>query len=132
MEGLHDILVADDDDELRRLVTGALRRRGFRVASVRDGQALVEYVQRSMQADRAPDLVVTDVQMPGLDGLSAVARVREALPHLPVVVVTAYGDAATRRRVDDLQRARILDKPFSLRLLHEQVEEMLPRASAAE
>ncbi len=127
----HDIVLAEDDDELRPLVASSLRRRGFTVCCVDDGESLVAHVRRRAERGEAPDLIVTDVNMPGIDGIEAVGILRDWLPHLPVVVVTAYGDAAIRRRVNALDHAHILDKPFHMRHLHEKVDALLPRMGLA-
>jgi two-component system, NtrC family, nitrogen regulation response regulator NtrX len=78
------ILVVDDEPALRDLVTELLEDEGYTVRSAPDGLAALETV-----AHDAPDLVLTDLYMPGLDGLGLVARLRSEWPGLPIVVLSA-------------------------------------------
>lgn len=100
------ILIADDDLEMRRMLTQLARLRGHQVVAVADGDALVH------QALQAPfDVLVTDVRMPRRTGLDALSEVRRTLPDLPAIVITAFGDHAVHRRAQRLG-ARSIDKPF--------------------
>lgn len=126
---MRHIVVADDDDELRRLVSAALRRRGYIVASVRDGASLVSHVRECKERGRTPNLIVTDVQMPGIDGLEALQKVREMGVHVPAVVVTAYGTRAVRNRAAAIGNTTLLDKPFTLHRLHDQLLRQLGDAA---
>jgi len=102
------VLIAEDTPPVRRLLTDVLAADGIEVTAVADGRAaLAAYpVVR-------PDLVLTDIEMPLLDGLALVRELRERGETVPVVVVTGRDDAATRRAVADTG-ARFLLKPFGL------------------
>ena len=78
------ILVVDDEPAIRDLVSVLLEDAGYTVCSAPDGLAAVEAVARD-----SPDLVITDLYMPGLDGLGLIARLRSERPHLPIVVLSA-------------------------------------------
>jgi CheY-like chemotaxis protein len=82
------ILVVDDFDDTRLLLRTWLERRGFRVIEAEDG---VEAIQRA-KTD-LPDLIIMDMEMPQLDGLSATRRIRQInnLLRVPIVAVSAYG-----------------------------------------
>ena len=82
------ILVVDDFDDTRLLLRTWLERRGFRVIEAEDG---VEAVKRA--ASESPDLIIMDMEMPHLDGLSATRRIRQVnnLGRVPIVAVSAYG-----------------------------------------
>lgn len=80
------ILVVDDDANARIALVELLKDEGFRVAAASDG-----YKALGKAADWPPDLLLTDLQMPGLDGLQLMRKLRESDPQLPVVVMTAYG-----------------------------------------
>jgi CheY-like chemotaxis protein len=82
------ILVVDDFDDTRLLLRTWLERKGFRVIEAQDGEQAVMAAQNSH-----PDLIIMDVEMPGLDGLSATRQIREleALNRVPIVAVSAYG-----------------------------------------
>jgi CheY-like chemotaxis protein len=82
------VLVVDDFDDTRLLLRTWLERRGFRVVEAADG------VQAITQAEtESPDLIIMDIQMPQLDGLSATRRIRgvKSLNSIPIVAVSAYG-----------------------------------------
>ena len=82
------ILVVDDFDDTRLLLRTWLRKKGYRIVEAANGNEAVS------QADaHKPDLIIMDMEMPGLDGLSATRKIR-ALPHArdtPIVAVSAYG-----------------------------------------
>jgi two-component system, cell cycle response regulator DivK len=79
------VLVVDDFDDTRLLLRTWFERRGFRVIEAENG---VEAINRA--ETESPDLIIMDVQMPQLDGLSATRRIRE-LGSVPIVAVSAYG-----------------------------------------
>lgn len=82
------ILVVDDFDDTRLLLRTWLERRGFRVVEAADGLQAVDQAEIE-----SPDLIIMDMQMPQLDGLSATRRIRnlKALHSVPIVAVSAYG-----------------------------------------
>ena len=79
------VLVVDDFDDTRLLLRTWFERRGFRVIEAENG---IEAINRA--ETESPDLIIMDVQMPQLDGLSATRRIRE-LGSVPIVAVSAYG-----------------------------------------
>lgn len=80
------VLVVDDDDEVRTLLVRSLRRRGYHVEEAADG---IEGLGRVEKAP--PDVVVTDMAMPRLDGLGLLKSLKEKHPDLPVIVLTGHG-----------------------------------------
>ena len=78
------ILVVDDEPAIRDLVSVLLEDEGYTVRTASDGLAAVEAVARE-----SPDLVITDLYMPRLDGLGLIARLRLTWPRLPIVVLSA-------------------------------------------
>ncbi|HEX2436659.1 MAG TPA: sigma-54 dependent transcriptional regulator [Methylomirabilota bacterium] len=103
------ILIADDEDSLRWVLEKGLRQAGYEVTTVRDGAAAVRAVETGTF-----DLVFLDVRMPGLDGLAALARIRELRADACVVVMTAHGTMETA--IQAMQRGAYdyLTKPFDL------------------
>jgi CheY-like chemotaxis protein len=103
------LLLADDNAVMRLLLVGALRRARFGVAEAVDGLDLRD---RVLGGADLPDVVITDVRMPRLSGLDAVAAIRERHATLPVIVITAFGDPETHEIAAGFGACRVLDKPF--------------------
>lgn len=90
------VLVADDYEPIRRRVTALLRAEFTVVGAVTDGAQLVE-----AEAELRPDLVVLDLNMPGMSGLEATARIRGRGSRVPIVCLTAYGEPDIRQAALD-------------------------------
>ncbi|MGH7387945.1 MAG: sigma-54-dependent transcriptional regulator [Candidatus Rokuibacteriota bacterium] len=103
------ILVADDEDSLRWVLEKGLRGAGYEVISVEDGEAAMRAVEREPF-----DLVLLDVRMPGLDGLTVLERLRELRPDTYVVVMTAHGTMETAIKAMQRGAYDYLAKPFDL------------------
>ena len=102
-----EVLVVDDDAAVRELLAKALTGAGYQVDVAVDGpSALVRL------GERAYDLMITDLKMPGLDGLSVIRQARRTYPSLPVIVITGYSSEATAIEAIDLGVAGYLTKPF--------------------
>jgi two-component system response regulator HydG len=84
------ILVVDDEASARSGMERLLRQEGYTVDTAEDGRAAL-----ASAADRPPDLVITDLKMPEMDGVELVTRLHEQDPDLPVIVATAFGDVAS-------------------------------------
>ena len=105
----HRVVVVDDDKEIQEIVTFVLSRNGFDVAVASNGQQLQDVLATS-----APDLVILDVMMPGLDGYQIFANLREnaATRHIPVIIMTAHVENIYERISFDLGAAEHITKPF--------------------
>lgn len=122
------IVVADDDDEMRSLLAGMFRADGFTVSEAKDGQELLSMLVAKTAPDGtpiAPDLVVTDVQMPGATGIRVLSHVRRAHPTVPVILITAFGSAELHAQAKRLGAATVLDKPFDVNELRKLVQRIL-------
>ncbi len=111
------VLLAEDDDEMRRLLASALRRDGFEVIEIEDGVELFNYIGLVWMNDRTqtpPDLVISDVRMPGFTGLEILDLLYQADSGLPVILITAFGDEETHARARALGARAVFDKPFDL------------------
>ena len=118
------VLLVDDEDSLRKVVKDLLERDGYDVAEARDG------VQALDQVDRVgPDIIVLDLNMPGLDGYGVLShlRSRPATADIPVIVLTAKGDEDNEVRVFELGADDFLTKPFRARALSARLEAVLGR-----
>lgn len=118
-------LVVDDEPMVREVITSYLERDGWEVATAADGAAAL----RALEASR-PDLVVLDLMLPEVDGLSVLARLR-ATTDVPVIVVTARDSEADRVLGLDLGADDYLVKPFSPRELVARVRSVLRRSQPA-
>jgi DNA-binding response OmpR family regulator len=119
------VLVVDDDPELRPLVAFALRQGGFPVVEAATGEeALTAF------AVEAPDLVVLDVNLPGIDGFEVCRRLREQSA-VPVLMLTVRGEEEDLVQGLDLGADDYLTKPFSPRTLLARVRALLRRAGSA-
>ncbi|MBI4591784.1 MAG: response regulator [Candidatus Rokubacteria bacterium] len=100
-------LVVDDEADMRWLLTGLLRDEGFEVAAAESAQAALEQLTRE-----PPDVVLLDLKMPGVDGLRVLEEAKVVAPHIPVVMVTAYGDLPSAAQAMRLGAYDYLTKPF--------------------
>jgi DNA-binding response OmpR family regulator len=131
---VHDpprILVAEDDSEMRRLVVEALRKDGYDVIALSDGGRLLvtlahEFVYEN--GTELADLVVSDVRMPICTGMQILEQLRASRWRIPVILMTAFGDAATREHARTLG-ALLFDKPFDLDDLRTAVASLLRRGA---
>lgn len=116
------ILVADDDEQLLRLVTRNLELDGYEVRPVRDGQQALDDIERQM-----PDLILLDIMMPHRDGFAVCERVR-ASSAVPIIIITARGQDDDKIRGLDLGADDYLTKPFSVAELLARVRAVLRRS----
>lgn len=118
------IVLAEDNAELRGLLAGALERVGYRVLQAETGARLVTLVEGLHADGEVVALVITDVRMPALGGIDAAHALRSGGHRVPLIFMTAYGDAWTRSRAAELG-ALLLDKPLSLGVLRHAVKQAL-------
>src|SRR5579859_6395923 len=108
------ILFADDDPEIRIPIGGALRQAGYEVEVARDGAEAMQKLDRG-----AFDVVVTDVRMPRIDGLTILKRLRSETPQTAVILVTAFGSISEAVAAMKDNAIDYLPKPFeAAQLLH--------------
>jgi DNA-binding response OmpR family regulator len=117
-----NILVVDDDDDLRAMVEVILRGRGYRVVGAASGAQAY-----AVAVNEVPDLVLMDIGMPDVDGLSTIWRMRETttLAETPVVVITAYDSYDLRGEAASAGCKGYLTKPFDPNQLREVVRQIL-------
>lgn len=121
----HRVLIADDDPAMRGLLESVLLRAGYEVETASDGAELLERLDAGARESRVPQLIVSDICMPGLTGLDVLTRVRTHFPTLPVLLITAFGDALTHRRAHALGAVEVIDKPFDLGMLCRRITAIL-------
>jgi len=120
------ILVVDDDDEIRSLLQVVLTREGFRVQLARDAPT----ARRVLASQGSVDLIILDIMMPGEDGLSFCQRLRETLD-IPILMVSARGLSIDRSIGLELGADDYLPKPFERRELVARVKAILRRSGAS-
>jgi two-component system alkaline phosphatase synthesis response regulator PhoP len=119
----HRILLCDDERHILRAAEFKFKRAGFEVISACDGEEAWQCIQQD-----APDLVVTDCQMPRLDGVSLVKRIRahDHLANLPIIMLTAKGYEISQDELcNQYGVVAMLAKPFSPRDLLQMVQRTL-------
>ncbi|HEU5219161.1 MAG TPA: type II/IV secretion system protein [Gemmatimonadales bacterium] len=118
------VLLVDDEDQLRRVMRDLLERQGYSVVEARDGAQALDEVDR-----HAPDIVILDLNLPGVDGYSVLSQLRSrpATRQIPIVVLTAKGDEDNEVRVLELGADDFLTKPFRAKALAARLESALGR-----
>ncbi len=119
------ILLAEDDEAMRAHLIRALERTGYAVVGVGDGLEALDLVQRGERYD----LLLTDIVMPGMDGIELAQKVSVIAPETRVMFITGFS-AVTLRAGEALPQAKVLSKPFHLRDLVLEVDRMFEGASA--
>lgn len=117
-----NVLVAEDDPYMRDAVATCIRELGHTVEAVADGgRLLVALTQAVKGAGTLPDLIVSDVRMPVMTGLSMAIAVAALDHRIPVILLTAFPDEELTRRVQQLSGVELLGKPFELETLQRLV-----------
>jgi two-component system response regulator AtoC len=120
------LLIVDDEPNVRRVLGTRLEQAGFTTTRAASGEQALDLVRA-----QDPDLVITDLKMPGMDGMELLCRLQRAFPEIPVVMLTAHGTvdnavAAMKRGACDF-----ITKPFDKQRVIELVTKALGQASSA-
>jgi CheY-like chemotaxis protein len=123
---VRNILIVDDDQIWLRVLEKKLEkyRKDFEVVLAGDGEQAMEVLQ-----SKSISLVVTDMQMPNMDGLTLLAHMSESYPDIPVMVVTAYSTPKLKRAVLERGGAGYIEKPFVVEDLARKIIGMLKKQS---
>jgi CheY-like chemotaxis protein len=117
------VFVADDDQDLLTLVASLLRGEGFFVREATNGADLLALVAGESQAD----LMITDVQMPGISGLEVLSHMQRHHPGVPVILMTGFATNLLREQAAAKGAAAVLSKPFRSAKLLELVARYAPQ-----
>lgn len=121
------MLIVDDEPDVAELFRQCFRR------ELRQGQYVMHFAQSGeaalgiLQQDVQPELLVilSDINMPGMDGLSLLREVKQRRAELPVIMVTAYGDDERRRKASEYGAAEFVTKPVDFNSLKQQLRRLL-------
>ena len=125
------ILVVDDEPDVETLFRQQFRR------ELRSGRFLMEFAPSGPAAlQRAVDLrdpslvlILSDINMPGMSGLDMLPNMRAERPDVPVIMITAYGDAETRRKAIERGAVGVLTKPIDFALLRHEIDSRVGQAA---
>jgi signal transduction histidine kinase len=123
LRGSETILVAEDEDAIRKLIENVLSEQGYRVITAADGAEALDLVH---QNDAEIDLVITDVVMPNLSGPEMVQRLQAERPGTKVIFMSGYAKQGSLAAIED-EEAEILEKPFSPQIILTMIRKILDR-----
>ena len=114
------ILIVDDEPALREILASVLADEGYAVETATDGRNALDLIVAT-----APDLVITDISMPRLDGWGLLAQVRQDDPTLPVLLISAVHPNVRGHSLPTPDHTAFLAKPFDLDVLLERVTRLI-------
>ncbi len=117
------ILLAEDDNDMRRFLAKALANAGYEVVSYDNGRSAYDKLR-----EEPFSLLLTDIVMPEMDGIELARRATELDPDLKVMFITGFAAVALNPDSNAPKDARVLSKPFHLKDLVNEVERMLKAA----
>ena len=121
------VLVVDDEPDVEALFRQQFRR------DLRAQRFIMDFANSAADAlsriastiDRSLILILSDINMPGMTGLEMLPKVKEMRPEVPVIMITAYGDAETKRKALENGATGLLTKPIDFTLLREEIDARL-------
>ncbi len=121
------ILIADDETPIRLTVSLILKRKSYRVSTAVDGNAALQAFQQAQEEGNPVDLLITDIYMPGMDGLELIDRIRSLRSDMPIIGITAFGNKEVvvellRRKVNDY-----IEKPVDEEAILTCIQRVLDR-----
>ena len=123
-ENIH-VLVVDDDENIRFMVRTALENKGYRVDEAEDGERALENL-----AEQTYDLLISDIQMPGMNGVELLKRVKQQFPHIGIVLMTAFNESYDFKEALLDGAEEFIEKPFDVDELYNMVEKTYWRTKA--
>jgi DNA-binding NtrC family response regulator len=122
-----EVLIVDDDPSIRKRCVQLLHKKGYRVEGISSGEVALSIAQ-----SRFIGLVVTDIRMPGLNGLALLEQIKETNPHTEVIMITGYGTVESAVTAIKLGAYDYLTKPFDMDKLLKVVENVSEKFSLGE
>jgi CheY-like chemotaxis protein len=127
-DGRPRVLIAEDDDAMRRLLVKVLRADGYAAVECRDGMDLFGHLEAFVGREAALDFdaIISDILMPGPTGLEILEALHGRTGFPPVILITAFGDKGIHARAEEAGAAAVLDKPFAIEDLLTKLHEIVP------
>ena len=120
------ILVVDDETDVEMLFRQQFRRelreQRFKMDFALSANAALAFLSATPESDELI-LMLSDINMPGMTGIELLPKIKAARPALPVIMITAYGDAETRRRAFEAGATGLLTKPIDFTLLKNEIDQ---------
>ncbi len=126
-KGNNNVLIVDDDVATRRLYSFLLNNGGYTVIEAEDGMEALERLQNIHCS-----LVITDMNMPRMDGMELIRHIRRDYPELRVILITAFGTPETEKQARKIGANDYLAKPFDFEELEERVRRLFERERAVD
>lgn len=129
------ILLAEDDVSFRQLLAESIREDGYQVMELRNGTELIQYMASTLMfALRYPKpaLIITDLSMPGFNGLEIIAALKRARLWTKSILITGFGSVETHSRARHLGVEAVFDKPFDIDELRVAVKKVVPLSPEAQ
>ena len=125
------VLVVDDEPDVEALFRQQFRRdlRAQRFAMDFANSADDALMRVGASIDQSLILILSDINMPGMTGLEMLPKVKEMRPDVPVIMITAYGDADTRRKALENGASGFLTKPIDFAVLREEIDTRVAQAN---
>ena len=120
------VLVVDDDPNLRELMSRTLGREGFQVMAAENGTVALEKMRQKL-----PEIVIADFEMPGMDGVETLKQIRQNWGLLPVIIFTGFTDDKHVRRAMKFSPFTLLAKPCPMDQLVQTIWSLLPQKTSA-
>lgn len=115
------ILVVDDQLGIRILLNEILQKEGYQTFQAANGLQALAILEK-----HAPDLVLLDMKIPGMDGLEILKRMKEKEPDIRVIIMTAYGELEMIQASNELGALAHFPKPFDIKEIRQAVKKYLP------
>lgn len=109
MDNNDQVWIIDDDRSIRWVLEKALGKAGMEVSSFPDGARILEKLE-----EKTPKVIISDIRMPGIDGISLLEKINERFPHIPVIIMTAHSDLDSALSAYQGGAFEYLPKPFDI------------------
>ncbi len=111
------ILLVDDEEDIRDILSIVLTDMGYQILSAKDGEDALQCFEREH-----PSIVLTDIKMPGKDGFAVLRQIKSMAPDTNVIVITGHGDQDLARQAFDLDACAFFNKPLDTDALEQEIQ----------